>query len=532
MAPIKINNGGDSDEGGAEAPSGTPLPGIATPPFGPTEITHLRSGVKRLTASVEMTQAPWTLVDELTSDLRAEEKDLFIRAYTDRLTGLLNRTGLNFCKEIIGTGRILSMAFLDGDHFKALNTLGESFGDRCIGMVGKNLALACARMRSLGHDVYALRKGGEEFIIFGDVTKEQLSEELERTAAAIKSEIRSEISAEDMERMAYEIFKGKYSNDTEHGLDRARSEIGGITAGVCTYHFGKGVNPNRATRNSVTCTEELAESKKVLGGRGVIHKDPRSTTDATFEALSPEPNNNLTRHERIALTRFGRELNRTVRLQFTQRTPLMAELLKNVDPDSQLYQDLKYFFTIPPFIMTQAKQLADKVGVGVGNLRMAKIELMHAQHDYGTYSGAATMLHLEALDNSFTEPRQIELGEFKSINETMGHTNGDIWLTWFYQNIVLDAAARCNLQPDSLVIAQKGSRFIYRAKEGVSTDAFEDMIAKLYTEKLPELQAHISGNDSDSLNEYRREWIRYNKKSTLEESLGNLNTLFFKKYTQ
>ncbi len=94
-----------------------------------------------------------------------EERRLFARATTDPLTGLLNRAAFRerARAEIVRagrTGRCLSLAMLDLDHFKAFNdTHGHPAGDAALG------AVADVITRTIRAIDLAGRYGGEEFVL-------------------------------------------------------------------------------------------------------------------------------------------------------------------------------------------------------------------------------------------------------------------------------------------------------------------------------------------------------------------------------
>jgi diguanylate cyclase (GGDEF)-like protein len=94
-----------------------------------------------------------------------EERRLFARATTDPLTGLLNRSAFRerARAEIVRagrTGRFLSVAMLDLDHFKAFNDAhGHPAGDAALG------AVADVITRTIRAIDLAGRYGGEEFVL-------------------------------------------------------------------------------------------------------------------------------------------------------------------------------------------------------------------------------------------------------------------------------------------------------------------------------------------------------------------------------
>ncbi len=97
--------------------------------------------------------------------LRLQRDALRVLAETDELTGLPNRrSGLDQLQHEImlarARGRSLAVAFLDADHFKAVNdTHGHAVGDRVLARIAQRV-----REGVRGGDVVA-RVGGEEFLV-------------------------------------------------------------------------------------------------------------------------------------------------------------------------------------------------------------------------------------------------------------------------------------------------------------------------------------------------------------------------------
>ncbi|MGM0767317.1 MAG: sensor domain-containing diguanylate cyclase [Pseudomonadota bacterium] len=99
-------------------------------------------------------------------DLEKANRKLATLSLNDALTGLHNRRHLDnilpeLCAEARRTGRPLTLALIDADHFKRINdTWGHSFGDLCLQRIADILSRHVKRPRDV-----AIRFGGEEFAL-------------------------------------------------------------------------------------------------------------------------------------------------------------------------------------------------------------------------------------------------------------------------------------------------------------------------------------------------------------------------------
>lgn len=112
-------------------------------------------------------------VNERTAQLRHAMKELeqanrqlAALSLNDALTGLFNRRHMDNqlsqrCREASRSGKPLTLALLDADHFKRINdTWGHDFGDQCLRQVADTLRTQLKRPRDS-----AFRFGGEEFAL-------------------------------------------------------------------------------------------------------------------------------------------------------------------------------------------------------------------------------------------------------------------------------------------------------------------------------------------------------------------------------
>lgn len=97
-------------------------------------------------------------------ELHSEITEITVKAETDALTGLANRSGLSQALEVaIAKSAPFSLLFLDLEKFKPLNdTYGHEVGDRVLQIIAQRLQ-ASIRSRDL-----AARVGGDEFVLFLD----------------------------------------------------------------------------------------------------------------------------------------------------------------------------------------------------------------------------------------------------------------------------------------------------------------------------------------------------------------------------
>ena len=140
-------------------------------------------------------------------ELEAEKQHLASLAQTDKLTGLLNRTGFEMTLQQIIEARIqgtsdraMGILMMDIDHFKTFNdTYGHLVGDAVLQHVAKWIADATRQT-----DVSA-RYGGEEFVV---VLPDTTSDILERVAERIRARISSETVMHQGESLSVTISVG------------------------------------------------------------------------------------------------------------------------------------------------------------------------------------------------------------------------------------------------------------------------------------------------------------------------------------
>ncbi|CAN7242479.1 GGDEF domain-containing protein [Pseudoduganella sp. LjRoot289] len=116
-------------------------------------------------AKLGTSTARLALLSQLNSALELEASELADRAFTDELTGALNRKGLrdalmNKWRKADTADDAMAVVFVDIDHFKSVNdTYGHDVGDQVL------RAFAAAVQREIRASDKLVRWGGEEFLI-------------------------------------------------------------------------------------------------------------------------------------------------------------------------------------------------------------------------------------------------------------------------------------------------------------------------------------------------------------------------------
>lgn len=121
-------------------------------------LVHYRAQLRRSTDRLAM-------LSQINSALELEASELAGQAYTDSLTGALNREGLrdalvNKWRQSAPSQNVMAVVFVDVDHFKQVNDLyGHAVGDEVL------RAFAAAIQREIRTSDRLVRWGGEEFLI-------------------------------------------------------------------------------------------------------------------------------------------------------------------------------------------------------------------------------------------------------------------------------------------------------------------------------------------------------------------------------
>lgn len=154
--------------------------------------------------------------------LNSDIKRLESLAYTDSLTKLYNREYMHEylnlkIQEFRKFGHILSLLFVDIDHFKAINdTYGHLIGDEILKLVANTMK------NSIRHDDLVVRWGGEEFVILCTGLNEDYLEEFANTIRVL---VQSSVYTLEDEKISVTVSIGaamiKGSDTKESIIQRA-----------------------------------------------------------------------------------------------------------------------------------------------------------------------------------------------------------------------------------------------------------------------------------------------------------------------
>ncbi|MBU1446527.1 diguanylate cyclase [Patescibacteria group bacterium] len=477
--------------------------------------------------------------------VKGEQREVVMETFFDKKTGLLNRNGLVIADAMLKEGKKVSFLSYDADHMKANNEIkGEAFGDKVIELVGKSKNQMVSDLRSQGYDVYGVRMGGEEIVVFGVVPKEVLHKAEVKRVAILKEEIRSTLTSAEIAKMAEFIAKSKYTAD-EAGYQKAHAEIGGSTAAVVEVDGGNVKNYKDIAKKAVMHADAFLERAKNKTGRGQIILDQRPSKGEGVIDERRSLVENFTSKNELGEAQNANLSKKTVELtgkainQFNSRLKTLNSLNLTADQRAQIETLLKS----PKDTDTKVSNLLRRFGVAGSDVELHRLnqklqnEYFEAIRDHGNYTGASTMLYLEKQISSFKgferqNVRNLEIGEFKSVNETLGHTGGDAFLTYVYQDVIKATAKGLGIADSQIIIAQKGSNFRYViaseliAKNPSIQEKFQRSLESNYRSKLNEFMQKVdAGSKGKSYAEIRAEWIRKNKQDTVEKSLKDQNEI-------
>jgi len=171
------------------------------------------------------------LVGSVLSSMLNERSVLKKLAYVDKVTGLLNKNGMdNFWNRNKGRER-LSVLFLDLNRFKNVNdTLGHHVGDLLLHEVGVRLSQFVSKRRPI------FRIGGDEFVI---IARSCGQKEAEQLAVSILEKITATYTI-DKHTLSISGSIGISLNRSHEKVDRARLLQEADSAMYTAKHLGKG----------------------------------------------------------------------------------------------------------------------------------------------------------------------------------------------------------------------------------------------------------------------------------------------------
>jgi len=467
------------------------------------------------------------VIRRLTEGLDDKEIKVFMETYLDPMTGMLNRQGLRLLDKVIMRGKRTSILSFDGDHFKALNDATSTLnGDYIIKLMGSKFHKMIRSLQRRGFKTEGVRMGGEEFVVFSSAPKDVLATAMSDMSKELKKAILKHLTRAQKLKMARLITASKYTGDS-NGFKKAMAEIGGSTSGISEIGIGNIKNPLKIRESLLQYVDGFLEHGK-KSGRGKVYIDKRSIASAsrTIEKFSAK--NSLPDHLNVNLSAIDSSLKDIVHGQFLLKIPQSKAL---IGENPKFAFILENYFGLPDFSKKVLREVAKKTGISVDKLMLAKREYMLAVRNYGTYTGASTMTRLSSAlklkGSGYKAAKTIELGEFKSINEIMGHTYGDMFLTHTYQKVIMDTVRAHGLS-SKIIIAQKGANFKFALHESVTQQqagAFYRALQENYKKSVQDLFRKIDTGKIEPVQDIRVGWLRQNKSSTLQQSIGDQYSL-------
>ena len=476
-----------------------------------------------------------------------ENRELVRETYFDSATGLMNRNGLAVGEKLLLEGKEMSIANFDADHFRASNEIkSREYGDAQIKIIAKNINRAVSELREAGYKAYGVRMGGEEFTIMSTAPQGILHKKMLEMSARSKQETLSTLSDVDKENMSGHIAKTKYSKD-KNGVDKALSELGGISGSVIGIDgkvLDKGQKGNM--KKSLMYADAAMEDLKKMHGRGNFNLDKKSSKDTSKEINEFKIHNVLSDVQKGNLDAEVKRLNGEVDAQFNGRLELTNSVINKVKTSKReaFGSELKRVLGSPDSTIADIGKVLEKYGAEVSLANKLQSEYVSNLRDHGTYTGANTM---SSYQKEILRPEgrfeaknswELEVGKFKSINETLGHVGGDMYLTFVYQDVILSTAKDLGInigtKEGDLVVAQKGAnfRFCFSTEFIAKNPGIEAKFqAALNAKYKTKYQALISKLNKESGKDYQQErdaWLKENE-STNPDSMIQQYNLYFNK---
>ena len=520
-------------------------------PMNLKSIQELALGTPKTSAQLGSLVTESNLVNSSTTEQTLDligiksNRELIRTTYFDSATGLMNRNGLILGEKLLRQGGTLSIANFDADHFRASNEIiSRSYGDAQIQIIAKNINHAILKLRKAGYKAYAIRMGGEEFTIMTTAPKEILHKTVVEMSANAKKEVLSTLSEEQKKVMSEHIAKTKYADDP-NGIAKARSELGGISGSIIRID-GKALDHQKSDiKKALMYADSSMEGLKRINGRGHFDLDHRSSKETSQRVNTFEIDNVLDSAQKTNLGKEAKRLFSRATNQFNSRLNLLNSVIKKSSPSEQktFFKELKYVLSSPDSRIQEIANVLKKYGANPSIAQKLKTEYITALKSYGTYTGARTMQsYLSKTGKIFPRFREangwkIEIGKFKSINETLGHVGGDAFLTFVYQDVIIPTTKKMGIRvegsnPD-LIISQKGADFYFCFSNkfllnhpGIETQ-FQNAMNKQYKTSYHSFITRITGNGK-SYQAKRDKWLGDNEQSNPNSLIEQYNLYFHK----
>jgi len=485
-----------------------------------------------------------------------KDRNSMIEAYFDPDTHILNRIGLRFLEEMVVQKKSgISILMFDADHFKSFDqNLGSVFTDFLIEVIAKNMNEVVGNLKKAGYqNLYLVRLGGEELTIFGEVPAEELKAEMSKASIKIQSDIKKYISDDLLEYLAKEIYTNKYQGSEKTIVD-VLAEVAGSTIAITNNDFQE-YHKNLCASTKKLASYALKSADDYLmflkEKRGVVEIDRRKRFDIKDER---EIESSDTERRKA---NFMDKINKGVSDNYDDNQKNNLHLFSEKMIEKVLEgrkNKLSYYYDIQSLNITEEQKgelfnyleklkwsndelltMAEEYGLNVNDLiRMKRERVRFDSEDY-TYSGAHTILYLKRFLNNekskFTRKNtyKIEIGAFKSFNETVGHFYADSYITYIYQEVikkVINEDKKLELDKD-VIVSQKGANFyISFARSVLEGEKLLTMMTlkKKYREKIEEYFSLIDAGSKNSSENIREDWILINQSGSvpfLKELLVN-----------
>lgn len=474
-----------------------------------------------------------------------KDRDLIRETYFDKATGLLNRNGLALGENILRQGKKLSVANFDADHFRASNELkGHSYGDAQIQIIARNINQTVMDLRKAGYKAYAVRMGGEEFTLMTTAPQEVLHKKMLDMSARTKQEMLSTLSANEKFEMAEHIARTKYAKDP-NGITKAYSELGGISGSIIGID-GKALDWSRKgnMQKALMYADASMEDLKKMHGRGNFELDKRTPTSTSKRINRFQIHNVLDTTQKGNLGKETKRLFGSAEKQFEGRLKTLRSVTAKLPAGKQksFFSEITKVLSSPDSTNSDISKVLQKFGVDTSISQKLRKEYVTTLRNYGNYTGARTMnSYQKEMTQKGTrfESRhswKIEIGKFKSINETLGHVGGDTYLTFVYQDVIIstikDMGIPFGTKKSALIVSQKGADFHfcfsseYLVKHPGIEQQFQSSLNAKYKQKYDGFVDRLNQGSNNNYQAERNKWLKENEQSNPDATNQQYNLFF------